>query len=180
MAPLSLPSVPIGRGSSARAVHAAPRRATLDWGREWRRSQWERPAGRGSRRWVSGLGRAGKQIRSACRVSTLRRARGGCAKVTADPSFLQPGKAAAHRVPWAPSACGQICAHHPLGPFLYPQVTARLPVCEFHLPQAPGALRLSPTPVPTLAHTCLGEGTRAACWCLVSWSTVLLSCLAFS
>ena len=153
----------------AHGLCTLPRAARRRTGGEWRRSQWERPAGRGSRRWVSGLGRIGKQIRSACRVLTLRRARGGCAKVTADPSFLQPGKAAAHRVPWAPSACGQSCAHHPLGPFLYSQVTARLPLCEFHLLQAPGrgalgALRLSPTPVPTLAHTCLGEGPRAACW----------------
>ena len=99
LAPLSPPSDPIGRGSSARAEHAAPRRAALGWRR--RRSQWERPAGQGRGLWVSGRGRVGKQIRSACGGPALRRARGGCAKVTADPSFLQPGKAAARRPPRA-------------------------------------------------------------------------------
>lgn len=51
--------------------------------------------------------------------------------MTADPSFLSRGKAAARCMPGAPSACGWGWALTLPGPFLHPpQVTARLCLCN--------------------------------------------------
>lgn len=53
--------------------------------------------------------------------------------MTADPSFLPPGKAAARRVPGAPSACDQSWALTRLGPFSHPpEEIARLFLCYCH------------------------------------------------